>query len=421
MSTRPASAAVAREPLAQPSTAKAEWRRDWHLPIISGLVLMVAVIHLYSVGILIPYLVAEFGWSQKEITSGLMIVAVLGVVLAPASGMLADRIGPKPVGLFGIASYCLAVGLLSTIGSSLWMWWLIWFFIGIAYLALKPTIWVLLLSQRFSASRGLALGIALLGSSLGTAIVPKIAMELVLALGWRGAMLAMALGSALVVVPLVAFFIPHVKAARPQAANSTRAGPADPIRLVEIMDEVRSTVFLKLAIISFACSFAASALVVHIVPILHETGLPLRTAASVAALAGLGAMTGRFSYAFLLDRFDARILGAISFSIPIVACAMLGSGVSGGALMLATFLVGVASGSEQNCVSFLSSQYFRMKNFGAIFGALAGLMSMGLGLGPFTAAAVFDATGSYHMLLFWLIPAFVCTIIVVLMLPRYGR
>src|SRR3546814_17949336 len=80
-------------------------------------------------------------------------------------------------------------------------------------------------------------------------------------------------------------------------------------------------------------------------------------------------MIGRLSAGLLLDHFDARRIGALSFCFPMISCAILI--VAGGSVpfaILATIIFGLSIGAEMDVIAYLAARFFGTRNFGAIFG-----------------------------------------------------
>src|SRR3546814_10368954 len=111
-------------------------------------------------------------------------------------------------------------------------------------------------------------------------------------------------------------------------------------------------------------------------------------------------MIGRLSAGLLLDHFDARWIGALSFCFPMISCAILI--VAGGSVpfaILATIISGLSIGAEMDVIAYPAARFFRSRNFGAIFGLLVGVLALGNGLGPVLAGLVYALTGTYDVAL----------------------
>jgi cyanate permease len=70
-------------------------------------------------------------------------------------------------------------------------------------------------------------------------------------------------------------------------------------------------------------------------------------------------------------------------------------------------------------LAYLVSRYFGIRNYAVIYGVLYAFFAAGAGFGPATYGRVFQATGSYDLVLLWSRWAFVLCSIALLFLGRY--
>lgn len=401
-----------------PRQAAVEWRQSWPVVATSALGLSVSVIYIYSMGLFIEPLEREFGWGRTQITAGLTVVSVMSVVLAPFVGMLIDRFGARSVGLPGVIVYCSAIAALSLVGDQIWMWWAAWAVVALGSVCIKPTVWTAAVASYFTAGRGLALAVALCGTGIGQALLPYLTNEFVAALGWRGAYVALAAGGAALVLPLMFFFFFD---AREDVRR--KGGPAMDRSLMPgrgLREGFVSLQFLFLALAALLATAGITALLVHFVPMLTAGGMERTSAAAIAGVIGLASMTGRIACGYLLDRFDGRVVGAISFALPCAACLLFlqFDGSAAQAMALAA-IIGLSVGAEIDVIAYLATRHFGLRNFGTLFGAIAGLISLGAGLGPLFAGAVFDANQAYAPAHLALIPVFLLTAVLIAAIGRY--
>lgn len=398
--------------------AAAEWRRSWPVVLTSALGLSVSVIYIYSLGIFIEPIEQEFGWGRTQITAGITVVSVMSVVLAPFVGMLIDRFGARSVGLPGVIIYCSAIAALSLVGGQVWMWWAGWAVVALGSVCIKPTVWTAAVASHFSAGRGLALAVALCGTGIGQALLPFLTNELVGLFGWRGAYVALAVGGALLVLPLMLLFFFDAREQQRRQGVAPADRSATPGR--GLKEGFLSAQFLFLALAALLATAGITALLVHFVPMTTFAGMQREAAAAAAGVIGLASMTGRIACGALLDRFDGRIVGAISFALPCLACVLfLGFDGSTGQAVLLAAVIGLSVGAEIDVIAYLATRHFGLRNFGTLFGAVAGLISFGAGLGPLFAGIVFDATESYANAHLALIPVFLLTAALVASLGPY--
>ena len=130
----------------------------------------------------------NFGWNMGEIKFRDMITLMLTGLIAPFAGVLLDRYGVRRCMLVGWA--VLAVGYLaySNLQSLATMYMIhAAFAIVLVFCGLNAA--VILVSNWFVKYPGTAIGIALVGTSLGGALFPQYGAAMIAALGWQGAFL----------------------------------------------------------------------------------------------------------------------------------------------------------------------------------------------------------------------------------------
>ena len=373
--------------------AGAEWRQRWPVVLAACAGMAVTTINTYSLGVFMQPLEQEFGWTRAQISTGHAIAAVATIVLAPFLGVAIDRFGPRRIGLFGVSMLCILTALLSRAGPDIASWNAIWAALALMTVFILPSIWTAAVASFFSAGRGLAFAVVLCGSGLSSIVTPMLAYELIENFGWRTAYVALAGIWAAVTLPLLLFFFTSktdLARRHPQAAARSRA-PIDPLRSGLI-----SPRFLQLAIATLLIASVVVTLAVSLVPVLSSNGLTRAEAAAAAALLGIASITGRLTSGYLLDRMEGRFLAAFAVSMPILACAILI--LAPGSVFAATaavLIIGAAMGAELDFVAYLTSRYFKLENFGLLFGTLTGVTTFAAGFGPLALNIVYDNVQSY--------------------------
>ena len=99
-------------------------------------------------------------------------------------------------------------------------------------------------------------------------------------------------------------------------------------------------------------------------------------AAAIASVVGISSIIGRLAGGLLVDRIDARWVAAIAFLLPTAACGALliavgDSGILGGGMAIAIAVkVGLSIGAEIEVIAYLTTRYFGLAKFGAVFGMI---------------------------------------------------
>ena len=388
-------------------------REDWLVVGTSTVCLAISTIHIYSMGVFLLSIERDLGWSRGEITSGLTIASVISVICAPFIGALIDRMGSRRIALPGMVIYCLAIVALGFASSSITSWWALWLLVSAGTILIKITVWMAAIAKRFNRRRGIAFAIALTGTGIGAAVLPALATALIGAFGWRQAYAILGLGGLALGLPLVLVFF---RDTRPSAARVLRADMPG----VDTREGLTSSVFIRLAVSTLVAMTTIIALSIHFVPMMIYAGLSSTMAAAIAGAIGVSSIMGRICCGMLLDRFHGPFVGAFGLGLPLIVCILLlgfdGSPVWG---LVVAVLIGISLGAETDVVAFLASKYFGLRNYGTLFGTLAGLLALGGGMGPLLAGAIYDRFGNYEPLLWVLIPAAALSAILTATLGRY--
>lgn len=402
-----------------PAVGRAEWRSHWIVVAASMVGIIISQLHLYSLGVMIVPLEREFDWSRTEITSGLMIISFIVFPLAPVIGAAIDRVGPRRIAICGVTFYALAIALLSLAQQSLWTWWLLWLLVAFGHLLIKPTVWVTAIASLFAKSRGLALAITLSASGLAASLGPILTVLLLENFGWRTAYLLLGGLAAAIGVPIIALFFRSARDKRPAEApanfkSKTSSGDNSSLR-----KDVMSPFFIKLVATALMMSVVSMGLIVSMVPALMSSGFSAAKAAGIFSIVGITQIIGRLTAGLFLDRMDARLVGAVTLSCPVLTCLILI--VAGGSTpfaVLAVIVFGLSIGAEVEVIAYLSARIFNPQNFGTLFGIVIGVLSLGNGLGPMLGGLSYDLVGSYIPALWGAIPLALFSSYLILSLGR---
>jgi MFS family permease len=385
------------------ASSSSEWRSSWRVlpPCVAGI--MMSTAHLYSLGVMIAPLEREFGWTRAQISSGPFIISMIALLVAPLVGFAIDRIGARRIGLLGVLFFCAMLSMLSTATNSITTWWTLWACLGLAATCVFPTVWVSVINGLFEKNRGMALAIALCGTSLGATVFPALTNYLMLSYGWRHAYIALAVISLAIALPLVWFLF--FGAADGKHAAYTQRVPASHTGF-SVRQGLQSLRFLKLTSGVVLFSFASASLTTNSVPILMSRGFTATMAASVVGLIGIGSIAGRLLGGYLLDRMNANKVAAVSVLAPVVTVTILmmypGSLTSAA---IACVILGLSIGTELDASAYLASRHFGMRNFGTLFGTINGMVLFVVGLAPLASNYVYDRSGAYQIVLWLIIPA----------------
>jgi MFS family permease len=341
-------------------------------------------------------LLKEFGWTRGSLKFRDLLLFVGAGLLGPLAGALADRFGVRALMLFGSALMAGGFALYSRIQSAADMYGIHLVFAA-CLASCGLAINVLLVSRWFVARRGTAIGLTLIGTSLGGILMPPLNTALIARLGWRSAFLAVSVLPALLFV-LIALLVRESPASIGQAPlGSTAAGaggPASPPPGMDFGPALRTRSFWVLALsamMTFYCILGVSA---HLFLHLRGQGVaPAAAAGGISALFLMG-LVGKFLFGWLGDVMDRRRVFVMNLAVMFAGSLCLAS-MSKAAFWPFLVLFGVGWGGLYTMLQLLTVDCFGLKAAGKILGTITLLDAIGGGLGPWVTGVLFDRTGSY--------------------------
>jgi MFS family permease len=277
--------------------------------------------------VLIHPLEAEFGWTRTEIASAASLNLLLLGLFAPLGGWLIDRIGPRRVILGCLTTT--AAGLVAVVFvQQLWQLIILWgIVLGIAS-GITPALGASIASRWFVSRRGLAIGIMTNANAAGQVVYLPLLMAVIVASGWRSALLAMAAASA-VILPAIWFWMrdnPGQLGLEPYTATGKSAGnhrrvtyargDIRPFSLVTASEVFSTSTFWILSGCFFICGVTANGLIgTHLIPHAIERGIPQVTAAAAVGIMGGASFIGTTFSGWLVDRVDPRKVLATVYAL----------------------------------------------------------------------------------------------------------
>ena len=349
----------------------------------------------------------EFGWSRGELKFRDLISFWLIALLAPVGGVLIDRFGPRRMLSIGFLLLSIAYVLYSKL-NSLGMLYAIHVLMAVGLLCASTLTCIILLSNWFDAKRGMAIGIALVGTSLGGIVLSPLNAALIQKLGWRQTFL---LEAALPIL-MMAIVLLVVKNS-PREVGATAVG-VDPdsqrdLRLegLSLPQAMRTRTFWAIGISGMLTYYSILALYSHLFLHMRDLGYaPVKAGFALSLLAML-ALTGKLITGALADRLDRRKVFIGSLMVMLAGLVGLAS-MKPGYVLPSIAVIGLGWGGVYTLYNVLSVTNFGLKSAGRINGMISTLESLGDGLGIWLTGALFDKYGSYQVP-FTIMVAFVFT------------
>ena len=166
----------------------------WWIVLVAaiGLSVHAAPILFFTFGVFLKSFSQEFNWSRGQASLAVSLLNLGVTVAAPFLGRLVDRFGACRVVLSSTLLFGAGVLSLYFLSAHLWYFYTIFLFMGVVGSGTGPVPYSKVISRWFDRQRGLALGLALVGSSVGIAALPSLAQALITTVGWRSTYVCLA-------------------------------------------------------------------------------------------------------------------------------------------------------------------------------------------------------------------------------------
>jgi len=403
----------------QPAAGLSESDRHyygWRVVLAACLGVMVGFgsLFVYTFGVFVKPLGAEFGWSREAISRGFGFAALSMAFCSPALGGWLDRYGPRRVILPCLTIYASGIASLALLRPHLWQFYATCILVGVvgngaAHLAYSRSI-----STWFHQRLGMALAFVMTGAGLGATILPFVAQTIVSRAGWRIAYLSLG-GLALAVGMPVTWRYVHE---RGHADHDSRPAPQSGMTWQQ---GIRSYQFWIIVAVLFVGSVAMNGTITQLAALLTDRGVTPGGAALCASMLGGSSLAGRVVIGWVLDRFFGARVAFVVFLITAAGIFLLARADSFLMGCIASGLVGVGAGGEADITPYLLTRYFGLRAFSTLYGFTWTFYAIAGAIGPVIMGRAFDSTGSYTSLLTILALTTALAGGLMLLLPRYSR
>jgi MFS family permease len=370
----------------------------WRMVLVSALGLFWGIpIAVYSFSVFFKPLMQEFHAGRAAVSLAFTVQLFVGALSAGPAGWLTDRFGPRRVILIGTAIFGLILVANRLFTGSLTELYVFYVLVGLSIHGVGPIPYGTVVSHWFDRTRGLALGLTMLGIGLGAVVMPSLAQNLIARYGLSSAYSILGASVLLICWPTVACFL----AEKPEdlglfcdgATAASHNGSAT--QGFTAREAWRSKDFWIMVWAFVLVSASVQGCAVHMAAMLSDKGLSSSSAALGSSLIGAAVLIGRAGTGYLLDRFLASRLAAILFEASALGVALLW--LADSRLMLAgAFLVGLGLGAEIDIIAYMTSRYFGLLDFGKVYSSALAAFALAGALGPLLMGAGFDRTGSYR-------------------------
>ena len=266
-----------------------------------------------------PSLIEVFGWSREEVTRPVGVFYLALAVLLPFIGAMLDKFNPKRIILVGaiiIIAGLAGMGQISNLQQFIGIY--IVLAIGLAGAGLASSMYIL--TKWFHKHRGKAVGILLVGGSLGGALFNKVTGDSIEAFGWREATLVLAVAGAVFMILPWIFLVkntPQEMGLFPDGADSEpEMNKVQGVSLKEaLMSPTLYLIFLATGILWFCIIGMGQHQDIYLQ---NELKLDATLVTNVGSMFFLFGVIGKLFFGFLSDRFNKKMVMTGSIALLIV-------------------------------------------------------------------------------------------------------
>jgi len=350
----------------------------------------------YSFPALLLHWEASLGWSRADLTGAVTLAIFMSASCSPLYGRLIDA--GKGAQMMTVASLLGGLCMMGlSLVSELWQFYLLWAVLGVCMAgSLYEPCFALITRARGAEAKRSIIFVTLVAGFAGTVSFP-VAHSLVLAFGWRTAVLCFGLTAILVVAPLMWFGASAVeKAGAHRHIGNPQLAPAE-------RSFLSSPVFWFLAIGFALVAVVQGVTLHHLLPILSERELHPDVAVMAISFIGPMQVAGRLTMIAAERRVSIHGIAVACFVLIALSIAMLiGAGVTPALLIAFVILFGGAYGVVSIIRPVIARNLLGERQFGAKSGALALVYLAGVASAPFLGALVWNR-GGYDLVLSGLI------------------
>ena len=341
----------------------------------------------------------RFGWQRKTFSVGLTLMYVMQMAGSVLTGRIYRRVPVLKIMKIAVLVQPTAYFLLS-FASNLPVFYLLFVIIGACCPFLCFQAFTVIIANWFEEKRGLATGIAFMGSGLGGMVFNALGGVLIENLGFQAVYRIYALIIALVAVPMVYLLIREKPADKGLLPYGERSG-ADGKFFHEVIygaswgEALRSKDLYLLLFSALAIGFSTSVLSCSIVTNVTDCGFLPTYAALVNAVYLGGVSLGKIILGEMFDRLGMKKALVIALAMEVVGL----TGMFFAALqpMHILIILGASIGCAAGTVAFplMTQAVFGNRDYTALAGLMMAVGNLGSCVAPFFSNVIFDNTGSY--------------------------
>jgi len=397
------------------SKQKPRFFYGWYIALVGTTSYALGYGTRFSFSVIFPSLLEEFKW-PRDITATMLSIHILTYgIMAPITGYLVDRTGPRKTMITGASLLSLGL-ILSHWGNQLWHFWISFGLIaGMGLCMIGAVPFTTVIRNWFERKRGLALSLLFLGSGGAFGCYPAVAW-LIDRTGWRNTFLIEGFVLAGIMIPLIIFVVryhPRDMGLFRDGIPEPKDGPLSPVKnIMQVVDPAWASVdwtlakaartgrFWLLCLTTFCLwGILQNVLYTHHVAFAVDMGYPKFYAASVLSLFGLTYVFGALG-SLISDRIGREITITIATAIGIsgmIILLLIRDASHPWMLYYYAISLGVSNGLCSPAIAASITDIFQGPRVGSTVGAVWFAFALGGTIGPWFGGWLFEVNGNYRL------------------------
>ena len=354
--------------------------RAWVIVVVAFLGAFVAFGVTYSFGVFLKPIAATFDASHASMTAIFSTLTVLSFFLAPITGDLADRFGPRYV--VGTGALFMGAGLLLT--ARVHWFPLLFVSYGVGVGTAVACIYVPLVAavgEWFKLRRDIALGIAISGIGCGTLTAAPMAAMLTERFGWRAAFEIFGWTSTVILLCCAALV------SRPPVLRAKDTA--------NVMGMIRTRTFALMYVALIFSGIAIYIAFVFLPAFAADVGASRVAGAALIGNIGASSVIGRLGLDVLAPRFGLLNMYKASYVILLISSYFWLTGRNYTALVIFGLVMGVGYGGIAAMSPAVAASMFGIEGLGELLGFLMTSFGIACLVGPPLAGVMVDYTHDY--------------------------
>jgi MFS family permease len=364
---------------------------------------------------------AEFDSGMEVLSYAMIGSAMLGLGLPLVVGPLVDRWSARGLMLIGVAA--LTGGFLVLAWAPSVMAFVVGMsiLIGGANTLLGPIVGSAAVARWFAASRGRALGIAAIGTSIGGILMPPLLGYGFASIGWRGSLRVMALALMVCVLPLLVFaFRNHPADLGLQAEGAeigSHSGSNGPALVTSNAEILRQPSFWAVSVCLAVFLGCYSGTISNVAKFASDLGVDGTAQAVMMSTLAFSGLIGKLVFGYLADRIPLKLGLWAAIGLTTTSVALMTFEPDYPILLVAAAVMGLAAGGILPVWGALMAAIFGVANVGRSMGLQAPIISIGVMPAYWVAGRIHGMTGSF-VLAFQIFAGALCVAALVLFALR---